>query len=500
MAIARDKDVILINPPYERIAPSYDYVKHLTSRSPSLGLLHLASVLRDGGYRPTLIESDVFDLDENTVAERVIAAAPAHVGITLFTVGVSSSARIAAKIKAALPATSIIVGGPHVSSMGRETLKRFPQFDIAVPGEGEATIVNLLRTLDAKRDLSAVAGIIYRDLGRLRATPPPAISVVLDDLPAPAWDLLPDFPNAYPLAVFDYPAGPVATIAASRGCSFHCTFCDTSTFGARMRFYSPGKVFAMMEHLHSRFGVRHILFVDDLFVASRERVRGLCQLIIDNRLPVTWSCNARVDGVRPDLLALMKEAGCWQISFGLESGSDEILKKMVKHIDTNRAERAIRWTVDAGIRAKGLFILGYPGETGESIKTTYEYILRLPLTIVNLSKFTPYPGSPIYRELYGVNIRDDHWDQMNGMNFFFTPEGFSMEDLAGSYRKIVRGFYTQRRVMSEYIRMSLHHPQHLQRLIRFGGAFLASRTRRWNDGAGDSGRAQQKVSNSCQSA
>jgi hypothetical protein len=98
-----------------------------------------------------------------------------------------------------------------------------------------------------------------------------------------------------------------------------------------------------------------------------------------------------------------------------------------------------------------------------------------------------------------VNIRDDHWDQMNGMNFFFIPEGFSAADLAGSYGKIVRGFYTQRRVMSEYIRMSLHHPQHLRRLIRFSGAFLASRTRRWNDGAGAGSSAQQKV-NSCQSA
>ena len=320
-----NRDILFVNPPYERIAPGYGFVRHITNRSPSLGLLHLAAEVRAHGYTPTILESDILDLDADAVAARVIAAAPAYVGITLFTVGVHESVRLADKIKAALPGTTIIVGGPHISSMGPETIGRFPAFDVAVVGEGEKILVQLLDALEAGANLESVGGLIYRDGGRVKVTPPNRTPNELDALPFPAWDLLPGFPHAYKLAIYDYPAGPSATIAASRGCPFHCKFCDTSTFGARVRYYSPQKVFEMMCHLRDRYGVRHVLFVDDLFLASRKRTTELCELILQNGLKMTWSCAARVDTVKPDLLALMKRAGCWQISFGLETGSNEML-------------------------------------------------------------------------------------------------------------------------------------------------------------------------------
>ncbi|MBC8108852.1 MAG: B12-binding domain-containing radical SAM protein, partial [Anaerolineae bacterium] len=293
----------------------------------------------------------------------------------------------------------------------------------------------------------------------------------LDGLPFPAWDLLPDFPRAYPLAIYDYPAGPVATIAASRGCPFHCKFCDTSTFGARVRFYSPQKVFEMMKHLNTRWGVRHVLFVDDLFLASRLRTTEICNLIVESGLRMTWSCAARVDTVRPDLLDLMKRAGCWQISFGLETGSDEMLQKMDKCARVAKSEQAVEWTNAAGIRVKGLFMLGYPGETNESIEMTKQFVRRIPMTIMNLTKFTPYPGSPVYRELYGTSIREDHWEKMNGMNFVWAPEGISVEALDRHYLDVISSFYRHKRVRRAYVRLSLKHPSHLRRLIRCGIGF-----------------------------
>ena len=305
------KRIIFINPPYERIAPGYGFVKQITNRSPSLGLLHLAAVVRQHGYEPEIVESDILDWDAEAVAAHVIKQRPAFVGITLFTVGVWESVKICRKIKAALPETRIIVGGPHISSMGPDTIKRFCEFDIAVQGEGELILVELLKAYREGRHVSEVRGVIYRDGGvdgggEVRLTHPPHTSTVLDELPFPAWDLLPDFPKKYPLAVYDYPAGPVATIAASRGCPFHCKFCDTSTFGARVRYYSPPKVVEMMRHLNEKYGVRHVLFVDDLFLASRLRATEFCELLIASGLKMTWSCAARVDTVRPDLLALMK--------------------------------------------------------------------------------------------------------------------------------------------------------------------------------------------------
>lgn len=480
----KNRKIVFINPPYERIAPGYDFVKHITNRSPALGLLHLAAEVRLHGYEPSIIESDIFNLTAAQVADRIIEQAPAYVGITLFTVGVWGAAAIARRVKKARPQTVIIIGGPHVSSMGPETIERFEEFDYAVVGEGEKILMNLLAALEGGGELMNVPGIIYRDGPFVRQTPGRAVNRVLDELPMPAWDLLPDFPRAYKPAIYDFPRGPVATIAASRGCPFHCRFCDTSTFGAKVRHYSPKKVFEMMRHLHERYGVRHIMFVDDLFLASKVRTAELCNLLLDSGLKMTWTCTARVDTVKPEILKLMKQAGCWEISFGLETGSDELLKKMDKAARVALSEQAVKWTAEAGIRTKGLFMLGYPGETEDTIAQTKDFVRRIPMTIMNLTKFTPYPGSPIYRDLYGTNIRDDHWEKMNGMNFVWAPEGMSVEKLDQHYQQILLSFYRRPAVGLYYTRLTLHYPNHFFRLLRFGLGFLAAKLRSFLSGRG----------------
>lgn len=469
--------VVLITPPYDRISPGYEFVKDVTNQAPSLGLLHLAAEIRLHGYRPSIIESDIFSLSVDDVVEQVLAANPKYVGITLFTVGVWNAAKISHKIKAASPDTTIIVGGPHISSMAGETMQRFRDFDFAVTGEGEEILVQLLSVLDTDGDLGTVPGIVYMDGGEIRTHPEPPINRNLDHLPMPAWDLLPDFPTAYPAAVYDFPRLPVATIAASRGCPFHCKFCDTSTFGAQVRAYNPERVFELIQHLQAEYGVRHILFVDDLFLASKPRTQKLCELIIESGMKITWSCTARVDTVKPEILSLMKKAGCWEISFGLESGSNEILQSMDKAADIERSEQAIKWTAAAGIRTKGLFILGYPGETEQTIQITKDFIRRLPIQIMNLTKFTPYPGSPIYRDLYGTKIRDDHWRKMNGMNFLWAPEGMTVEQLDEHYQKVLLSFYRRPRMMWYYTKLTLRYPAHLVRLLRFLMHFAIAKTR-----------------------
>ncbi len=464
-------DIIFINPPYERIAAGYEFVKHITNNSPSLGLLHLAAEVRQHGFNPSIIESDIFNLTVKQVAEQVIRQKPKYVGITLFTVGVWGAAEIAKHIKEALPETIVIVGGPHISSMGTETIARFKQFDYAVDGEGEKVLTELLEALENGTDLFKVPGLIYRDEFMLRKTPGKPINRVLDELPFPAWDLLPDFPKAYKPAIYDFPRGPAATIAASRGCPFHCKFCDTSTFGSSVRHYSPEVVFKMMKHLHEKYGVKHIAFVDDLFLASKVRVKELCEMILEDGLKMSWSCTARVDTVKPDILGLMKKAGCWEISFGLETGSNDLLKKMDKKAEVEKSEQAVKWTAAAGIRTKGLFMLGFPGEDEHTIQQTKDFIRKIPMTIMNLTKFTPYPGSPIYRDIYGTNIRDDHWEKMNGMNFVWAPEGISVKDLDQHYQQILKAFYKRPQIGHYYLKLTLQYPNHFMRLLRFGIGF-----------------------------
>lgn len=473
--------VVLVTPPYERIAKGYEYVKHITNASPSLGLLHLAAEIREFGYDPSIIESDIFDLSIDQVVDQIAARNPAVVGITLFTVGVWCAAEMAAQIRERLPHTTIVVGGPHISSMGRETMERFGVFDYAISGEGEEPFVILLDTLRDGGDISKVPALIYRDTSeitpKILQTPKLGINKDLDRLPMPAWDLLPDFPRAYRPAVYDFPRQPVASIAASRGCPFHCKFCDTSTFGASVRAFSPQRVFDIMKHLQDTYGIRHILFVDDLFTASKKRTTELCELIINSGMDMTWSCASRVDVVKPETLKLMKQAGCWEISFGLESGSNELLQQMDKSASLDKSIDALRWTHEAGIRSKGLFMLGYPGENHDTIAQTKAFLKKVPLTIMHLTKFTPYPGSPIYRDLYGTNIRDDHWEKMNGMNFLWTPEDLTQEELDRNYRQVIMSFYQQPRIFWYYTKFTLTYPRHFLRLLTFFGLMLRANLR-----------------------
>lgn len=488
-----NKKILLITPPYERIAPGYEFVKLVTNNAPSLGLLHLAAEVRRHDYQPTIIESDIFGMSIDDVVAQAVELQPAVVGITMFTVGVWTAAQIARKIKAAMPHTTVIVGGPHISSMGLETMERFNEFDLAVVGEGEEILVLLLKALENQQDLAEVPGIIYRERGELHSklhqNPGLPVKKNMDYLPMPAWDLLPDFPAAYRPAVYDFPRQPVASIAASRGCPFHCKFCDTSTFGASVRAYSPEYLVQMIEHLQANYGIRHIMFVDDLFVASRQRITRLCELILEKGIDITWSCASRVDVVKPDLLKLMKKAGCWEMSFGLESGSDELLRSMDKSASLEKSIRALNWAHDAGIRTKGLFMLGYPGENQETIEATKKFIHSVPLTIMNLTKFTPYPGSPIYRDIYGTNIRDDHWEKMNGMNFLWAPEGMTIEELDRNYRKVLLNFYSSPRIAWYYTKFTFQYPAHLGRLLKFLGNMVLSKVRMLFD----SGRPQPQA-------
>jgi len=469
-------DIVFVNPPYVQATEGTEYLKHITNRSPSIGLLLLAAKAREIGYTPQIIESDLESYSAQTVAQMILDINPKFLGLTLFTVGVFNAAIIAKIVREKNPNIVILVGGPHISSMGYETMNKFEEFDVAVIHEGELILENLLKTIEKEESLESVKGIIYRDKDRsIRKTLPPPSIENLDSLPRPAWDLLPNFPKAYLPAIYDYPRAPVATYSASRGCPFECEFCDTSTFGAKIRYNSPQHVYDTMKHLSETYGIKHLQFVDDLFVAHNGRVVEFSKLLIDKPIDMTWSCTARVNTVKEETLALMKKAGCWEISFGLESGSDFLLDEMKKSQRVSTAVDAVRWTHEAGIRVKGLLMLGYPGESQETIDETKEFVKSIPLTTMNLSKFTPYPGSPIYRKLYGASIREEDWEKLNGMNFVYQAEGFTEKELDIQYKEIITSFYKRNEILFYYVKMSFANLTHLRRLSMFLFGFLKSK-------------------------
>ena len=194
----------------------------------------------------------------------------------------------------------------------------------------------------------------------MRANPRAPYIDDLDALPLPAWDLLPDFPHRFQPSIFNYPRTPVATLITSRGCPFSCTFCDRSTSGRKGRLHSVEYVVALCRQLVER-GVRHILFFDDLFTVSKQRVVELCEAFLDARLPLHLELQQPSEPARPaDTLQLMQRAGCWQIAYGIESGSQRVLDVVKHEVRIPRMRETLRMTRAAGIRAKGYLMIGAP--------------------------------------------------------------------------------------------------------------------------------------------
>ena len=232
----------------------------------------------------------------------------------------------------------------------------------------------------------------------------------LDDLPLPRHDLLPLDKYRAPLVRGNY-----AFVVTSRGCPGNCRFCIKHvSYGRSVRFRSPENILAELELL-DELGVRSVHMYADLFTVSREQVVGLCELILERGLRLRWTCNSRVDFVDPEMLRLMGQAGCWMISWGIESGSEEVLRCARKGITLEQVERALHWAHEAGIRNWGYFIIGLPGETEDTIRETIRFSRRLPLDLALFHIAAPYPGSPLFFDVVeqGWFRPGTRWEQVD---------------------------------------------------------------------------------------
>jgi len=301
-----------------------------------------------------------------------------------------------------------IAFGTHVTPMYQETMERFPALDFILRGEPELTLVELIDTLEQanlepptsnlqsllSNLYSPINGLVWRRGEEVVANPERPFIQNLDDLPLPLHHLLPLDKYRIPMI-----KGPYSFVVTSRGCPGGCTFCIKHvTYGRSVRLRSPGHIFEELLLLE-RLGIHNVHMYADLFTVDRGQVVGLCELIIEAGLKVHWTCNSRVDFVDEELLRLMARAGCWTISWGLESGSEEVLRRAHKGTDLAQAERALRWARAAGIRNWGYFIVGLPGETEETIRQTIRFAKRMPLDIALFHIAAPYPGTPFYHQV-----------------------------------------------------------------------------------------------------
>lgn len=331
-----------------------------------------------------------------------------------------------------------IAFGTHVTPNSVNTMQAYPALDYIVRGEPELTVRELIDALDGQTaqneamadlmkktdpiwqpisaeavtagDLSAIRGLAYRHHGEIKITPDRNFIPNLDDLPLPRHDLLPLDNYRMPLI-----KGPYSFVVPSRGCPAGCKYCIKHvSYNYSVRLRSTENI---MQELWSlkKVGINNVMMYADLFTVNREQVMSLCQAMIDEKIEMQWMCNSRTDYVDEEMLQQMAKAGCHMISWGIESGSPDVLKRARKGTDPTKAERALRWAKEAGIKNFGYFIIGLPGETLDTIQETIAFSKTLPLNVAIFHIAAPYPGTPFFYEVVenGWFRPGTNWEQVD---------------------------------------------------------------------------------------
>jgi anaerobic magnesium-protoporphyrin IX monomethyl ester cyclase len=441
--------VLLIYPPisvYERYSSDIGYAG---GKQIPLGIYYLAAYIRERGHEVRVIDAEVLCWSNEQIVATVREFAPDVIGISTTTVAFHRARAVAASIKAEYPNMINVIGGPHPTAATEDVLHH-PEFDYAVLGEGEESFAVLLETLCNGADAGSLTGVAWRDGETIIVNPRRPFIADIDALPFPAYDLVPDF-SLYNPPPMNYKKLPVANIITSRGCPNQCTFCGHSSFGRTLRQRSPENIAEEIIHLYRLYRIREIAFVDDTFTINPHRIQELFRILDRQGICFPWTCMSRVNTVDESVLRFMKDHGCWHISFGIESGNEDILRRIKKNISLDSVCRAIGICHRLGILTKGFFIIGHPGETVETIEETIRFALEIPLDDVVVTLNTPLPGTEQYRtaDTFGSLERGD-WSRYNMWNPVFVPRGLTEETLLAKHREFYRRFYLRPRIVKRY--------------------------------------------------
>lgn len=439
--------IVFINPPmtHEDLYGEWD-MSDVKSSSPPIGVLSLAAVARQAGHIAYFIDAITSGYNIDMMDKELGCIEPDVICITSMTHSIDSAGRLAHELKNKYPNKPIILGGVHITALPEQTMKEYPGIDIGVLGEGEHTFLELIASIQYGNSLADVAGIIYRNGANITRNRNREFISNLDELPFPAWDLIKP-QSKYRLSAYGTKENDSFGLITSRGCPGQCTFCDQSAFGRKFRAHSAEYVVNQIQFLKENKGVTDFLFYDDLFVANKSRLRKVCELLKERNIKISWSCCSRVDYVRPDILKLMKESGCWMIEFGIESGSQKLLDFMRKNIKLEDAERAVRLCREAGIIAKGNFIFGNLLETKETLEETINFSIKIDLDYFQHTFLSPLPGSYIYSIASQYGELDSDWGKMNTFTINFIPHGLTRDDLIYYSKRAWRKFYLRHRII-----------------------------------------------------
>lgn len=439
------KNILFINPSRRVVAEEKDNLFTNESLTPSLGIGYLAAYCRQYG-----IEVDILDLrlphrNLKNVEDFLRNKRYSMVGITAFTNEVFFAGIIAKFIKKQFPDMLIAIGGPHASIDPEGTLDEFPDFDVAVAGEGEKTLLELINNIDRKNENNFIniPGLALRKNGEILLTEKREEIEDIDILPFPAWDL---FELRY------YRKG-LFMVMTSRGCPYNCYFCTPHYLGRKIRMRNYLKVVDEIEYINKNFKAVKIQFADAMISILNDNVSRLCDEITRRGLDkkIQWDCETRADCLDLQLLNKMKKAGCQWVAIGVETGNEKILRDIIGKQETkNHIREAVQLCKKAGIRVRCFFVLGHYTETVETIRETIRFALELNPDALAFGLLVPNPGTKI-RQLAevktgGLHILHSRWQDYNQFNYScMESDNLSLNDLKKWQAKAYFTFY-------------LHHP------------------------------------------
>lgn len=401
------------------IAPPYPLEE---APSPPLGLTYVAAACEAAGATVRIFDFIVSRYTPEKLAAALEDFKPDAVGSTAVTMNFRQAASILKDVKNYNPKIVTLMGGPHVSFDIETTLKNYPELDLIVVGEGEQTLSELVPALRSPEEWDGIDGIAFRKNGSIVTTQKRPLIENLDTVPTPARHLLPI--SRY--LALGYPV----SIITSRGCPNKCIFClGRKMVGYKARFRSPELVVDEIEDILA-YGFTRINIADDLFTANKERVKALCGEIKRRGVNFVWSAFSRVNTVDREILEVMKDAGCDSVSFGIESGNQEMLKRIRKGITLDQAREATRVCKEAGIITHASFMVGLPGETKETMRETSRFAQELGI-FFGYHFLAPFPGTTVREELekYDLTILTDDWPRYDANSPVVRTSKVSPEDM-----------------------------------------------------------------------
>lgn len=393
--------VLLLNPPaiggvkYTREGRCQERESVLGTVKPPLTLAILAALLRNNGHEIRLIDATISELGIEAVIKLAEESAfrPDLIVMATSTPTVVSDMQVARDLKQYFHSL-IIAFGPHTSGVPREALEEFPWLDVAIVGEPEPAVLQICSVSDQAK-WREIDGVCYQKDGKIWINPHSSRVSCLDDLPEPAWDLLPI--NAYRLPLSNE---PYVLVETSRGCPPACDFCVvTLVHGKVFRQKSTSKIIAEIENVHRRYGIRHFYLWGDTVTLGRDFLEQFGTLLTEKALPIHWMGNTRVDTLPSfEFVQNLRRSGCWMLSLGVESGDDNVRSTMSKRFRQERIRQVFGWLRKAGIASFAFFILGYLGENRETMEKTIALAIDVDPDYAAFYPAVPYPGTEFYRE------------------------------------------------------------------------------------------------------